>query len=48
MPKVWENCVKDVKKKIRKGKIKKTYLKKGKRMKSNAYAICSKLRGNRR
>ena len=45
MPKIYERCIKDVKAKIRKGKIRKTYLnKKGKRMKSNAYAICNRLR----
>lgn len=44
MPAKYDRCVKDVKKKIRTGKIPKTYTKRGKRYKSNPYAICSKLR----
>jgi len=39
MPKKWERCVKHVKAKIRAGKLPKG---------SNAYAICSKLRGKHR
>lgn len=41
-PKTYDKCVKTVKKQIKK---KPTYInKKGKRVKSSAYAICSKLR----
>ena len=44
MPKRYDKCVKDVSKKISTGKIPKTYMKRGVRKKSNAYAICSRLR----
>jgi len=44
MPKRWDRCVKDVRKKITTGDIPKTYVKGGKRYKSNEYAICSRLR----
>lgn len=44
MPKKYDRCVKKVKKKIKSGKIPKTYKAKGKRKKSNAYAICNKVR----
>lgn len=44
MPKKYDSCIKKVKAKLRKGKIKKTYKKGRKRYKTNAYAICSKLR----
>lgn len=41
MPKKLDRCVKEVKKKIKEGKIKKTYVGKGKkRKKTNPYAIC--------
>jgi len=40
MPKKYDRCVKEVKKKIRKGQIKKTYMKAGKRVKTSPYAIC--------
>ena len=46
-PAKFDKCVKDVKKKIKKGKINKTYIKDGKRIKSNAYAICSKVKARR-
>ena len=41
MPAKLDRCVKDVEKKIKKGEIKKTYKKAGKRKNSNAWAICS-------
>ena len=44
MPKKYDSCVKKVKRKIKTGKISKTYVRNHKRKKSNAYAICSKLR----
>ncbi len=40
MPKKLDECVKAVKKKIRQGKIKKTFIRRGKRVKTNPYAIC--------
>ena len=40
MPKKLDDCVKQVKKKIKKGEIKKTYKEKGKRKKTSAWAIC--------
>ena len=40
MPKKLDKCVLEVKKKIKQGKIKKTYMRKGKRVKTNPYAIC--------
>jgi len=42
MPAKLDRCVKDVKKKIKKGEVAKTYKDKktGKRVKSNPYAIC--------
>ena len=40
MPKKLDKCVLEVKKKIKQGKIKKTYMRKGKRIKTNPYAIC--------
>jgi len=48
MPAKFDSCVKQVKKKIKIGDINKTYLDKGKRVKSNPYAICSKLNKPRR
>lgn len=44
MPKKFDDCVKEVERKILEGKIKKTYKKGGKTIKSNPYAICSHLR----
>ena len=44
MPKKYLKCIKEVKKKIRIGKMPKTYKCGKKRCKSNPYAICSKLR----
>jgi len=44
MPKKWDSCVKQVKKKIKSGKLKKTYKCGKKRCKTSPYAICSKLR----
>jgi hypothetical protein len=44
MPKKYDSCVRDVKKKIKQGKIPKTYKKGKRRIKTNAYAICSKSR----
>lgn len=43
MPKIWDKCVKDVKLKLKKGEMPKTYIdpKTGKRLKSNPYKICS-------
>ena len=40
MPAKLERCVKDVKKKIKKGEVAKTYKEKGKTKKTNAWAIC--------
>ncbi len=40
MPKKLDECVKAVKKKIRRGEIKKTFIRRGKRVKTNPYAIC--------
>ena len=42
MPKKLDRCVKDVKKKVKKGELDKTYKDKatGKRKKTNPYAIC--------
>ena len=44
MPLKYDRCVKEVSKKIRRGKIRKTYMKEGKRLKTSPYAICSRLR----
>ena len=44
MPKNYLKCIKDVKKKIKYGENPKTYKCGKKRCKSNAYAICNKLR----
>ena len=44
MPRRLDSCVRKVKKKIRQGKIKKTYKKGNRRMKTNAWAICSKVK----
>jgi hypothetical protein len=43
MPAKLDRCVADVKKKIKKGELKKTYKDKatGKRKKTNPYAICN-------
>jgi|TARA_B100001971_G_C18140806_1_gene510295 hypothetical protein len=41
MPAKLDKCVRDVEKKIKKGEIAKTYKKKGKRKKTNAWAICT-------
>ena len=43
IPKKYDRCVKNVKTRIRTGKIPKTYKANG-RKKSNPYAICSRLR----
>jgi len=40
MPKKLDKCVREVRKKIKQGKIKKTYMRKGKRVKTNPWAIC--------
>ena len=40
MPKILDKCVREVRKKIKQGKIKKTYIRKGKRVKTNPWAIC--------
>ncbi|MBT4165906.1 hypothetical protein HOE04_02620 [archaeon] len=40
MPAKLDRCVKEVEKKIKKQEIKKTYKEKGKRKKTNAWAIC--------
>lgn len=40
MSKKFDKCVKEVKKNIKKGKLKKTYKCGKKRCKTNAYAIC--------
>ena len=40
MPKKLDRCVKEVEKKIKKGEVAKTYKTKGKRKKTNAWAIC--------
>lgn len=42
MPKKYDRCMKEVKKKIRSGKLKKTYKCGRKRYKTNVYAICSR------
>lgn len=44
MPKKFDRCVKEVKKKIKENKINKYYKKDGKRKKTNPYAICSRTR----
>lgn len=43
-PERYDSCVRKVKKKIKQGKIKKTYKCGKKRCKTNPYAICDKLR----
>jgi len=40
MPAKLDRCVREVRKKIRQGKIKKTYIRKGKRIKTSPWAIC--------
>jgi len=40
----FERCKRDVEKKIKQGKIKKTFMRKGKRIKTNAFAICEGIR----
>ena len=40
MPKKYDSCVKQIEKKILEGKIKKTFEKEGKILKSNPHAIC--------
>ena len=40
MPAKLDKCVREVKRKIRQGKIKKTYIRRGKREKTNPWAIC--------
>ena len=40
MPKQLDKCVREVRKKIKQGKIKKTYMRKGKRLKTSPWAIC--------
>lgn len=40
MPAKLDRCVKKVEKKIKKGEIPKTYVEKGKRKKTSAWAIC--------
>lgn len=46
MPKKYDSCIRDVKKKIKSGKIKKTYKCGKKKCKSNPYAICNKVKFN--
>ena len=43
MPKKWDRCVKEVKLKIKKGEMPKTYIgpKTRQRLKSNPYKVCS-------
>ena len=40
MPKKLDKCVREVRKKIKQGKIKKTFIRRGKRVKTNPWAIC--------
>jgi len=40
MPPILDKCVRELKKKMRQGKVKKTYMRKGKRYKTNPWAIC--------
>ena len=40
MPLKLDKCVREVKAKMRKGLVKKTFIRKGKRVKTNPYAIC--------
>ena len=46
MPKIWDKCVEEIKMKIKKGEMPKTYVDKiiGKRLKSNPYKICRRSR----
>jgi len=44
MPKKYDRCLKDVRKKIKQGKIKKTYKRKGKKYKTSEYKICANLK----
>ena len=44
MGKKFDSCVKQVKSKIRRGKIPKTYKKGKRRIKTNAYKICARLK----
>jgi hypothetical protein len=39
-PEKYDSCVREINKKIKQGKIKKTYKKGKKRIKTNPYAIC--------
>jgi len=41
MPAKLDRCVKAVEKKMKKGEISKTYKERGKRKKTNAWAICN-------
>lgn len=43
MPAKYDRCIKSIKKKVKKGEMRKTYInKEGKRVKTNPYAICAK------
>lgn len=44
MPKKYDRCVREVKKKIKSGEMRKTYKKGKRRIKTNPNAICSYLR----
>lgn len=44
MGKKYDSCVKQVDKKLKQGKLKKTYKCGNKRCKTNSHAICNKLR----
>ena len=43
MPKIWDKCMEEIKIKIKKGEMPKTYIdvKTGKRLKSSPYKICA-------
>lgn len=41
MPKKYKSCISNVKRKIKSGKIPKTYMSGGKRRKTSPYAICA-------
>lgn len=47
MPKKYESCIRKVSKRIKSGKIPKTYKSQGKRVKSSAYAICGAVQRNK-
>lgn len=48
MPKKFDKCVSDIEKKIKQGKIPKTYQKNGKRLKTSPYAICRRSLGRKK